>query len=216
MRTTENGQVGASGIELAADAPLRADARRNLARVLEAAEALFAEEGPSVSIDAIAHRAGVGVGTVYRRFPTKAALGEAIVEHHLEQVIAAVTEIAETTTPADVAFFAALDAIVAAASNRRDLKATIANVGVDLDAVIAPRFADAREVLAGLLVRAQETGAIRDDLAVDDVVALLGGICATGDEPGGPSALRLLALVTAGFQVPARASTPSRTLELPQ
>ena len=59
--------------------PLRADARRNVQRVLEAAEEIFATQGLAVPIDAIAARAGVGIGTVYRHFPTKEALFKAVV-----------------------------------------------------------------------------------------------------------------------------------------
>ena len=67
--------------------PLRADARRNRAKVLEAAEEVFASEGLAVPIDEVARRAGVGVGTVYRHFPTKEALFEAIVVARLEALV---------------------------------------------------------------------------------------------------------------------------------
>ncbi len=66
------------------DAPLRADALRNRARVLEAAEAVFAAEGLAVPVDVIAERACVGVGTLYRHFPTKEKLFEAIL---LERIV---------------------------------------------------------------------------------------------------------------------------------
>ncbi len=66
--------------------PLRADARRNRARVLEMAQQVFAEEGLAVPIDEIARRAGVGVGTVYRHFPTKDALFQAIIVERLSGV----------------------------------------------------------------------------------------------------------------------------------
>jgi AcrR family transcriptional regulator len=64
--------------------PLRADARRNRARVLEAAQEAFTAEGLSVPLDEIARRAGVGAGTVYRHFPTKEALFEAVVVHRIQ------------------------------------------------------------------------------------------------------------------------------------
>jgi AcrR family transcriptional regulator len=67
--------------------PLRADARRNRAKVLSAAEEVFASEGPAVPIDEVARRAGVGVGTVYRHLPTKQALFEAIVVARIEALI---------------------------------------------------------------------------------------------------------------------------------
>ena len=68
--------------------PLRADAQRNLTRVLDAATEAFAEHGPDVSVDEIARRAGVGHATVFRRFPTKEALVAAVVENHVADLLA--------------------------------------------------------------------------------------------------------------------------------
>ena len=73
-----------SSIRSVAVKPLRADAQRNRARLLEVAQTVFAEQGTSASIDEIARRAGVGVGTLYRHFPTKDALFEAIVVARVE------------------------------------------------------------------------------------------------------------------------------------
>ena len=67
--------------------PMRADAVKNRQRILDAAEAIFATEGLSVPIDTVAERAGVGVGTLYRHFPTKEALFEAIVTARLEYLL---------------------------------------------------------------------------------------------------------------------------------
>src|SRR5437016_3198358 len=84
--------------------PLRADARRNRARVLEVATAAFTTEGLSVQIDEIARRAGLGVGTVYRHFPTKEALFEAIVLSWIEELVADARERTEHPD-AEQAFF---------------------------------------------------------------------------------------------------------------
>jgi AcrR family transcriptional regulator len=158
------------------DPTMRADARRNLARVLEAASELFAEEGESVSMEAIAKRAGVGVGTIYRRFPTKVALGEAVIVNHLEQLAREIAEIAETA-PARTAFFDALTRILNVASSRRDLKTTLAGVGIDVFAVMRPSYEQIHEVLGGLLQRAQATGEIRPDVTIADVIGLLATAC---------------------------------------
>ena len=80
-----------------ADRPLRADARRNRARVLDVAREVFAAEGLTVPIDEIARRAGLGIGTVYRHFPTKEALFEAIVLDRIERL----TALAESAPGAD-------------------------------------------------------------------------------------------------------------------
>src|ERR1700754_516540 len=74
--------------------PLRADAARNRARIVEAARAAFAESGLDVGVEEIARRAGVGKGTLYRRFPTKEALVRAIFEDLLEDLEALVDEFA--------------------------------------------------------------------------------------------------------------------------
>src|SRR5260370_4133101 len=76
----------ASGLSTETPRAMRADARRNRARVLEVAQAVFATEGLAVPIDEIARRAGVGAGTVYRHFPTKEALFEAIVISRVERL----------------------------------------------------------------------------------------------------------------------------------
>src|SRR5450755_4694198 len=70
----EPGEHSVSDIVIDTDRPLRADARRNRERILESARAVFAEYGAEAQIDDVARRAGVGVGTVYRHFPTKEAL----------------------------------------------------------------------------------------------------------------------------------------------
>src|ERR1700733_15507536 len=79
--------TGCEGIAEGAARPLRADAQRNRLRVLEAAEAVFASEGISVPVDVIAEKAGVGVGTLYRHFPTKEKLFEAILIQRLEELV---------------------------------------------------------------------------------------------------------------------------------
>src|SRR5579885_3613499 len=98
-----------SGEAAAAPRPLRADAVRNRARILEAANEAFAAEGLGVPIDVIAQRAGVGVGTMYRHFPTKEALGAAILTTKMEALIAEADRLAEADDPA-----AALDEYLAA------------------------------------------------------------------------------------------------------
>ena len=179
------------------EAPLRADARRNLRRILAAAEELFAEEGPGVSIDAIARRAGVGVGTVYRRFPTKAALGEAIVLDHLSGVAEGVAEIV-TQEPDDLAVFAAIRHIVISACARRDLKETLSNVGIDLRAISAPVFDEIGALVGGALARAQAAGAARPDVGIEEILGLVGACCHASD--GGIDPARLVTIVEDGLR----------------
>ena len=86
-QVTSDEERGTAGPEAQETRPMRADAVKNRARILEAAEEIFATEGVSVPIDAVAERAGLGVGTLYRHFPTKEALFEAIVVERLERLL---------------------------------------------------------------------------------------------------------------------------------
>ena len=180
--------------------PLRADARRNLLRVLNAASELFSSEGGAVSMEAIAQHAGVGVGTIYRRFPTKAALGEAVLLDHFGEVYAQVRAAAEASTP-DEAFSNALNALVVGASSRIDLKESLSAVGVEIYQAAAPVLDQIRNYLETLLTRAQKAGVIRLDVTIDDIVGLVSGACMAGTEIDGPSPLRLFALIADGLRV---------------
>jgi AcrR family transcriptional regulator len=185
------------------DSPLRADARRNLERVLAAAGELFASEGDAVSMEAIAKRAGVGVGTIYRRFPTKAALGEAVVLDHLRQMYAQVAAAAQASAPGE-AFFAALHCLVVGASTKMDLKEALAAAGVEFHVAGEPVFDEIRDFIGSLLLRAQDSGVIRADVTIDDVVGLVSGACMAGTQLEGPSPLRLFALIADGLRVQPR------------
>lgn len=185
---------------LVADVPrMRADARRNLTRVLEAASELFAAEGDGVSMEAIARRAGVGVGTIYRRFPTKKALGEAIVADHLAAVYRQIVAAADPVS-VEEKFFAAVTVLVDRASTHLDLKETLVAAGVDFEAAAAPAFLEIREFVASLLGRAQEAGSIRADVTIDDVVGLATGACMAGLEHGASPPSRLIAFALDGLR----------------
>lgn len=185
--------------DAAQEAHLRADARRNLELVLGAAEELFAEEGEAVSMEAIAKRAGVGVGTIYRRFPTKAALGEAVIVNELNRLADEVTTIAETASD-ERAFEEALARIVDVASCRRDLKVTLMNVGVDVHEVVRPSMEKMHAIVADLLLRAQRAGSIRLDVTEAEIVSLVGAACSASEADGGPSPLRLFAIIADGLR----------------
>src|SRR5262249_14677481 len=129
--------------------PLRADARRNREKVLRAARDAFAASGFGVPLDEIAARAGVGPGTVYRHFPTKEALFEAVVQARLEDLIADARSRSGAGDPGG-AFFGFLARIRQEARAKRDLPDAIAIPG--------PLQAIFHEALATLLSRAQQAG----------------------------------------------------------
>lgn len=169
-------QQGGSGASRA----LRADARRNVVRVLEAAEQVFATEGISVPIDVVAARAGVGIGTVYRHFPTKEALLEAVVIARLESL----TERAKQLSTADdsaAALFTFVSEMAEQAAAKKDLIDQLAGAHMNGERLhqVKDELGRAFDVL---LQRAQETGDVRDDVTSPDITALLMGACLAADQ----------------------------------
>jgi AcrR family transcriptional regulator len=145
---------------------LRADAQRNRDRLMVAAAACFAEQGVDVSVDEIARRAGVGHGTVFRRFPTKDALLEAVVCERARGLAAAADEATES---ADV--WAGFEEFVreASAVYGRD-RALLEGLGRCVDAEDVDAFVAA---VRRLVARAQEAGVLRNDVSAEDVLELV-------------------------------------------
>src|SRR5579859_1789389 len=116
--------------------PVRADARRNRERVLEAAEATFASGGAAVPLDEIARRAGVGAGTVYRHFATKEALVEAVLVDRLEALLQQARTALQAPNPG-AAFFDYFESMIADAEEKLDLADALGRLGVDVKAATA-------------------------------------------------------------------------------
>ncbi|HEX6353835.1 helix-turn-helix domain-containing protein [Actinophytocola sp.] len=152
---------------------LRADARRNRERVLRTAQQLFATDGLGVSLDEIARRAGVGPGTVHRHFPTKEALYLAVTIDQLEQLVAEATALAATDDPA--ALFTQLSRMVAMGAENAAVKSALTAAEFDLRTAAPDVAADLTGQVAELLDRAHTAGAVRRDVTVDDVMALVAG-----------------------------------------
>lgn len=151
--------------------PLRADAARNRARLLEVAYETFAAEGISVPVDEIARRAGVGPGTLYRHFPTKEALFRAIVAHRLDQVAEQGRELSAGAAPGE-ALFGFIGRVVEAGATDQGLVDALADSGLDVAEGVEARFI---AMLAELVERAKAAGEIRGDVDVRDVKTLLVG-----------------------------------------
>jgi AcrR family transcriptional regulator len=155
--------------------PLRADAARNRARVLETAYDTFAAEGLSVPIDEIARRAGVGAGTVYRHFPTKEDLFRAVVESRLRHIIDAGHALLDDPGPAEALFTFLRSMVLDFGATDQGLVDALGGMGIDIDSA-APHADEAfRELLGELLVAAQRAGTVRADVDVPEVKALLVG-----------------------------------------
>jgi AcrR family transcriptional regulator len=183
---------------------MRADARRNYQRLLAAAAAAFTERGAdTVSLEEIARRAGVGIGTLYRHFPARQALLEAVYRDQVDGLDARASELMTAQSPG-AALADWVTALVAFGKTKRSLTTALLEV---LDKDSEP-LSSCRTVLCNatdaLLARAQAAGAARTDVQGTDVIRLAHGVSMAADMGGDPGqADRMLALVLAGLLRPA-------------
>ncbi|MEO3873390.1 helix-turn-helix domain-containing protein [Nonomuraea sp. B12E4] len=155
------------------DRELRADARRNREQVLRTAQQLFATEGLGVSLDEIARRAGVGPGTVHRHFPSKEALYLAVAIDQIEHLVAEAEALATTGDPA--ALFTLLSRMMATGAENATVKSALVAAEFDLRTSAPGVAADLTRHVADLLARARAAGAVRPDVTVEEVMALVAG-----------------------------------------
>jgi AcrR family transcriptional regulator len=185
--------------------PLRADAQKNRARVLAAAEEVFAARGVTASTEDVAREAGVGIGTVFRHFPTKEALLEAVIVSRLRRFADEAHALAAATT-ADPGhnFFTLVWRAVDQSTVKNAVAAALADAGVDLTPATQPIMAEVRNSLDVLLTRAQQACAVRDDVGVDEVVALLIGAARAAESTGGDQTvlMRTVAIICDGLRPP--------------
>jgi len=189
--------------------PLRADARRNRARVLEAADAVFAEDGLHAGIEDIAQRAGVGVGTVCRNFPTKETLIAEVLavrgEAMLEEVRAAIADPDPGT-----AFERFMIGVAEYSAKYRALAEDMAARG---ELPVREGLKEALHAALGqLVVQAQAAGALRSDVGAGDIKLLLSGLAQATVTPGGDTSReRFLRIILDGLRPEAaRLGGPSR------
>jgi AcrR family transcriptional regulator len=160
--------------ETALSKPLRADARRNREAVIAAAREVFAEQGREAQMDDVARRAKVGVGTVYRHFPTKEALIEALALEAFERVANAAREALEIEDPWE-AFTHSLWAGAQSLAGDRALAELMATLpGPILQGAQVEE--DLRASMTELIARARDAGVLRPDVVLDDVVMLMCGV----------------------------------------
>jgi AcrR family transcriptional regulator len=178
---------------------LRADAQRNRERLLEVAARVFAQAGPDVTLEAIAKEAGVGIGTLYRHFPTREALVDAAYRNELARLCDSVADLIAELPP-DKALRAWMDHFV-------DYMTTKRGMGDALRALIASGgdpFSESRvrltDAVATLLQAGTAAGVLRSDVAPDDVLLSLSGVSlATADPAQREQAGRLLDLLMDGL-----------------
>jgi AcrR family transcriptional regulator len=184
---------------------LRADARRNRARLLEVAEQVFADRGIGASTEEIARQAGVGIGTVFRHFPTKAALLEAVFVERLTRLGERAAALSQNEEPGP-AFFTFVALVVDQAPSKNAFADALAAAGVDAQAVasgVSGEFAGAMTVLVR---NAQQAGVVRPDIGVSELKAVLVGASRAVEQGGDDPAARakILAVMLDGLRPPAK------------
>jgi AcrR family transcriptional regulator len=191
------GPLGEPAIEVR---PMRADARRNYERLVAAAREVFAQEGGGASMDAIARQAGVGVGTLYRHFPKRIDLVEAVYRTDVDTLVDTAEEaVAELEPwPAVVTF---LEAFVRYAQGKRTFlnelrEAFDKNPELRLD--MLERVEGSMQLVIG---RAQDAGAVRTDVSGHDVMQLVGPMC-TNASLSEDQSVRLLGMILDGLRMP--------------
>jgi AcrR family transcriptional regulator len=163
--------------------PRRADARRNRALLLEAAGAVFAARGVAASTEEVARAAGVGVGTLFRHFPTKEALLEAVYRVRMRRMADELRDLVTADDPGSALFGFLADA-VAHSATKIAVADALAAAGIDARTALAEEGQELTGALAQLLVRAQEAGAVRPDVGLPELVALLVGASRAAEHAG--------------------------------
>ncbi|MGY3603038.1 MULTISPECIES: TetR/AcrR family transcriptional regulator [unclassified Bradyrhizobium] len=186
----------------------RADAVRNRERVLEAAKAVFSAGGPEASLEAVARHAGVGIGTLYRHFPTREALYEAVYRREVDQLGDLAEQLNEEADPVE-ALRHWLHANVQFVATKKGMAAALALVAHGSPELHAYSLDRLTKAIAALLARAVAAGEIRADISAEDVLRALIGLCYMHDQAGWQSTvLRLLDVFIDGLRLqPARKAT---------
>ncbi len=200
--------MGAAEPASQAGPPKRADARRNYDRLIAAAAAAFAEHGADdVSLEEIARRAGVGIGTLYRHFPARQALLEAVYKEQVDALDALAAKLMAAESPG-AALADWMRAFIAFGKTKRSLSsALVATIGKDSELLSACSMV-LRGCTESLLSRAQEAGEARPEVQSGDIFRLAHGlIMATESAPADPGQTeRLIGLVVDSVLTPAGAA----------
>ncbi|QMU68553.1 TetR/AcrR family transcriptional regulator [Streptacidiphilus sp. P02-A3a] len=176
--------------------PMRADARRNYERLLAVATEAFSESGANASLDDIAKRAEVGPGTLYRHFPTRQDLLEAVMEQWMQSVLAEAEPLLDSADPAE-ALAVWLQRLISHVAVFRGLAAaTLLPSGAKDQSPGRVLHTTAEE----LLTRAQRSGQIRTDVTVIEVLTLVSGITWACDSGKPVNPVRLVELVMDGLR----------------
>lgn len=179
----------------------RSDSARNRERLLKAAAAVFSTGGPDASLEAVAQRAGVGIGTLYRHFPTREALFEAVYRREVDQLAELAEQLAQEAPTVEV-LRRWLRANVQLVATKRGMLAALALAAHGQSALYAYSFERLTKAIRLLLDRAVAAGQIRGDITPEDLLRALVGLCYTYDRPDWQSTVtRLVDVFVDGLSV---------------
>jgi AcrR family transcriptional regulator len=198
-RPSQGVDVGHQGMPTAR--PMRADARRNVEKLIAAARQAFAQHGAEASLDDVARRAGVGPGTLYRHFPTREALIEAVYRDGIQTLCATGDRLRETEPPAE-ALVDWLRAFARYVREKKGLSKALVQSLDNRDELFRETHALINSTAGALLDRAKAAGEVRGDLQAFDVIRLTSAIGAATEQSPEGSALsdRLLLLALDGLR----------------
>jgi len=155
--------------------PMRADARRNYKRLLDEARAAFLEHGPDAPLEDIARRAEVGIGTLYRHFPTRLALQAAVYQDQVDDLCAKAYDLLKAE-PGGAALGAWMHAFADYATSKRGLMQTLKEVIDTRSDLFVRCHEEIRGAAGAVLADAQEAGTVRSEVTVTDLLRLTHGL----------------------------------------
>ena len=189
----------------------RADALRNRERVLEAAKTVFSAGGPDASLEAVAREAGVGIGTLYRHFPTREALYEAVYRREVEQLSELAVELKGEAAPVE-ALRRWLRSNVEFVATKKGMATALALAAGPPSELTAFSFDRLTKAIHMLLQRAVAAGDVRADITPEDLLRTLVGMCMLHDQPGWQAGVvRMLDVLVDGLRVQSDTGKPRRS-----
>jgi AcrR family transcriptional regulator len=180
--------------------PQRADAQRNREKILAASRELFSTAGADVSLEAIARAAGVGIGTLYRHFPSRDALVEAVYRNEVDQLCAAAAELLEQYPP-EQALAEWMERFIAYAATKRGLAGALKSLSVAQSELFPATRERLLSTIASFLAAGRAAGTIRTDIDEGDVLRAMNAVWAMPDgEQWIGQARRVLRLLIDGLR----------------
>jgi len=178
---------------------VRADAARNRERLLDAAAAAFTERGAEVPLEDIARSAGLGIGTLYRHFPTREALVEAVYRNEVSLLCTRADELLAEKPP-DQALAAWMHLFVQHVATKRGMLSVLKPLMASSSTLSADTKGRVADTASRLLAAGVAAGTVRDDIEGADLVRAVGGICLSTEQEPGPSSERLVRVLVDGLR----------------